>query len=537
MVRRAARRPAPPLPSGDLAVPAPPAVPVAGGSRWTQLLIAVPMLTGTLATAMMFAGRQGGTYSYVVGGVFGVSSLGMLAASLGTGTGRQRRTDATAARRGYLRQLATLRERVRSTAHAQRTGLTYRHPAAADLWSLVDSHRTWERRPSDPDFGVVRIGCGTQTLATPLVPVAAATTEDLDPIAVAALRRFLDTHAVVPELPVALALPGFARVYLPDPDTGGRALLRALLASLSVFHSPDDLIIAACASPPRRADWEYLKWLPHARHPSLRDAIGPLRLVSDAMTDLESMLGPVLSRRSRFAPGRAEGRYVVVVLDGGDQRGSTLLAEGGMAGACVLELGATRPAGAPETAITLAVTAGGRLQTDQGTGPVDVGPAEALSATQAEALARQLAPLPTVGGSSDRAVPAAFDANLGTLLGFTDPAALDVARAWSGRPERRRLRVPIGVGPDGHAGRARPQGVRAGRHGPARAAHRRDRLRQVGAAAHARARAGRDARLGRAQLRAGRLQGRRHLRVAGPPAAHRRGDHQPGRRARRWSTG
>ena len=37
--------------------------------------------------------------------------------------------------------------------------------------------------------------------------------------------------------------------------------------------------------------------------------------------------------------------------------------------------------------------------------------------------------------------------------------------------------------------------------------------------------------LGGAQLRPGRLQGRRHLRLAGPAAAHRRGDHQPRRRA------
>ena len=43
--------------------------------------------------------------------------------------------------------------------------------------------------------------------------------------------------------------------------------------------------------------------------------------------------------------------------------------------------------------------------------------------------------------------------------------------------------------------------------------------------------AGRHPLLRDAELRAGRLQGRRDLRLAGPAAAHRRGDHQPGRRA------
>jgi S-DNA-T family DNA segregation ATPase FtsK/SpoIIIE len=306
MVRRAARRPAPPLPSGDLLVPTPPALPPPPASRWGQIAMAVPMLMGTLATALLFAGRQGGTYSYVIGGVFGISSLGMLATSFGGGVGgRQKRVDLAVARGDYLRQLGTLRDRVRYNARLQRIALSYRHPAPADLWSMVDSFRLWERRASDSDFGVVRVGAGVQNLATPLIPPATGVTDELEPISSAALHSFLATYAIVPDLPVSVALTCFSRVYVPDATEAGRAMVRAMIAQLSMFHSPHDLVVAACVAGHRRPQWDYLKWLPHARHPSRQDALGPVRLVSERLIDLETTLGPLVSRRSRPGGGDA----------------------------------------------------------------------------------------------------------------------------------------------------------------------------------------------------------------------------------------
>src|SRR5262249_36341301 len=151
----------------------------------------------------------------------------------------------------------------------------------------VDSFRLWERRSGDGDFGVVRVGSGTQNLATPLMPPSTGTTGDVEPTSAAALRAFLATHSVVGDLPVSVALPGFTRVYVPDATGAGRAMVRAILAQLCVFHAPNDLIMAACVSRERLAHWEYLKWLPHAAHPTRRDALGPIRLVTERVVDLE----------------------------------------------------------------------------------------------------------------------------------------------------------------------------------------------------------------------------------------------------------
>lgn len=166
VIRRPPRRPAPQIPVGELPVEAPPEIPAVTGGRWHQMLMALPMLGGTVAMAMMF-GRGGGAYSYVVGAMFGLSSLAMLVTSWGSASGSPRKSEMMAARREYLRHLATLRRQVRQAATSQRAGLCYRHPDPALLWSTVDSHRVWERRPTDADFAVVRVAVGPQTLATP----------------------------------------------------------------------------------------------------------------------------------------------------------------------------------------------------------------------------------------------------------------------------------------------------------------------------------------------------------------------------------
>ncbi len=152
VIKRPPRRPAPGIPTGELTVEAPPEIPQAAGGRWQQMMMVLPMLGGSVAMAMMF-GRGGGTYSYVVGAMFGVSSLAMLVSSWGSSAGSPKKSEMMAARREYLRHLATLRRRVRETAAKQRAGLFYRHPDPTQLWSSVGSHRVWERRPVDPISG------------------------------------------------------------------------------------------------------------------------------------------------------------------------------------------------------------------------------------------------------------------------------------------------------------------------------------------------------------------------------------------------
>ncbi|MFC7550293.1 type VII secretion protein EccCa [Plantactinospora sp. GCM10030261] len=455
VVRRSSRRPPPQIPAGDLAVPAPPEIPDVTGGRWQQVMMVLPMLGGTVAMAMMF-GRGGGTHAYVVGALFGVSSLAMLFTSWSGTTGSPRRAELIGARRDYLRHLALLRRQVRETIVRQRAGLHYRHPDPARLWSTVASHRLWERRPTDADFGVIRVGLGPQTLATPLLPPVTPLLAEPEPMTAGALRRFLDTYSVVPDLPVAVALRGFARVVIRDLDgagpTGaadGQALTRAMLTQLAVFHAPADLLIAVCAGPERRRHWEWVKWLPHAWHPVRTDALGPVRLVTSSVADLERLIEDVLADRPRHGPTgpAATGPHLVVVLDGGDPTGASRLTDdSGVDAVTVVDLGAVPPRVPDRSTLVLEIRTG-RLCTGSVDGVVDVGAADRLTEVEAEAVARRLTPLRLAATTAGR-TPVVADPDLVELLGIDDPESFTAERGWEPR-DRDRLRVPIGVAADG----------------------------------------------------------------------------------------
>ncbi|MFV2099488.1 type VII secretion protein EccCa [Micromonospora sp. LOL_024] len=457
VIRRPPRRPAPDIPIGELPVQAPPEIPAVTGARWQQILMVLPLLGGSVAMALMF-GRGGGASSYLIGGMFGLSSLAMLVTSWGSASGTPRKSEMMAARREYLRHLTTLRRQVRQTAVRQRAGLSYRHPDPALLWSTVDSHRVWERRPTDPDFAVVRIAVGPQTLATPLVPPVTRPLEELEPMTAGALRRFLDAYSVVPDLPVALSLRSFARVFVQGTAAGttgspaAQALVRAMLTQLTVFHAPDELLVAVCAGPERRSSWEWVKWLPHAQHPTRTDALGPIRLVTSSAVELERLLHEVLNSRSRFSPAgpATDGPHLVVVLDGGDLTGATEFAgDGGIDAVTLVDLDTPAPRLLDRFALRLELR-DGRLHSHSVDETVEVGTVDALTVTEAEAVARRLAPLRLAAARGAEASPGA-EPGLPELLGIGEPEGFTAEQGWAPTAARERLRVPIGVGVDGGA--------------------------------------------------------------------------------------
>src|SRR5207249_3403929 len=86
-----------------------------------------------------------------------------------------------------------------------------------------------------------------------------------------------------------------------------RVLSTAMLAQLATFHSPRDLRLAVLTDAAGLADWDWVKWLPHAQHGELADATGPARLIAASRAELVALLGDELAarrRRRRRAAGR-----------------------------------------------------------------------------------------------------------------------------------------------------------------------------------------------------------------------------------------
>ncbi|MEU8510592.1 type VII secretion protein EccCa [Kitasatospora sp. NPDC048722] len=458
LVKRTPRRPGPEMPDGDVQLQEPPVLPEKQSGMASMIGMA-PMALGSLSMVFMFlrpAGPEGGgALSYVAVGMMALSAVGMLVTQLVRGSS-DRKHQLRAERRDYLRYLAQMRRQVRRSIDAQRQALAWRHPAPGELWSLVGTTRLWERRSAHPDFSDVRIGLGNQRLATPLAPLATKPVEDLEPLCAHALRRFIHAYGTVADQPMAIHLRGFAQLLLrADDPEAARALVRAMIAQLAVVHGPDELHVAIVADAERRPHWEWAKWLPHALHPTDTDGAGPVRLVAGSLGEAEQLLGEEFTGRPGYEPDAVPSRdepFTVLVLDGPGAHGGSRAALTGYRNAVLIDLADTlewRPA---RTTLRLRVEDGrlAMVGADRNRKDVvtDLGRPDALALPAATRLAAQLARYRIADGV-DAAEPMATDFDLTALLGIPDLHAHDVEALWAQRGIPQRLRVPLGLGPDG----------------------------------------------------------------------------------------
>ncbi|GAB2649000.1 type VII secretion protein EccC [Saccharopolyspora gloriosae] len=445
------------MPTDQVDLQEPPSLPQPQSSSLSMVLMYLPMalMAGAMMMMMMQPGRASGPMMYVGGGLMGTAMILMLVSQL-LRAQTDRKHQLTGDRRDYLRYLAQTRRQVRKTLGEQHRASTWVHPAPGSLWSLVLSYRLWERRAAHEDFGEVRIGLGPQRAAVKMVPPQTKPVEDLEPLAAHALRRFLRAYTTLPSAPIAVYLRGFARVQMRGEPDAERALVRAMLAQLASFHSPSDLVIAVCAGDEQRPEWDWVKWLPHAQDDDRRDGAGPLRMISDNVTELERMLGgEVFTERPRFEPSTpvtASESFVVIVVDGVTVPAGHRFAGAGYRNAVVIDMDGALKWQASRSVLHLEVDSeqirtvnfdrAGRESTKPLCRP------DAMSFAAASSLARAISPN-RVGTSNDTSEPLATDYELTTLLGISDARTFDTDRLRRGRSAWQRLRVPIGIAGNG----------------------------------------------------------------------------------------
>lgn len=354
-------------------------------------------------------------------------------------------------RRDYLKYLTQTRRAVLKTAHLQRDAQFYLHPSPEQLWALVaEGSRVWERRAADDDFGQVRIGLGSQQLATPLVAPETAPVDELEPLTAGAMQQFITAHSTLDGLPMAVSLRAFYHVTVSGEPESVRSTARAMVGSLASLHSPEDLVVAVVAGRETAPHWEWAKWLPHAQARGAGDGAGSRRLITTDILELEELLGDRLEGRPRFQGAGhplLDQPHVVVVLDGRSVPPMSVFAGAeGLQGVTVIEVVPGEAAGA-RGGLSVVVRPDA-LQLESGHGLVYDGEPDLMSAEAAEALARQLAPLSVASGGDDDE-PLLANLDFTDLLNLGDAASVDVARTWRPRSQAERLRVPIGVGEDG----------------------------------------------------------------------------------------
>ncbi|WP_051158999.1 type VII secretion protein EccCa [Tsukamurella sp. 1534] len=455
------QRLAPPrTPGGEVALQAPPEIPRAvPGGLLGKLLPAVMVIAVVGMLVLMFtsgSSMMASPFMMMFPLMMLVSMVGMYGMNSGRGAGNSA-AELNEDRKDYLRYLGQVRGQVERTRGEQRAALEWIHPDPDALPGCVGGRRMWERRPSDPDFLHARVGVGSQRLATRLVPPETGPLEDLEPVSTVALRRFVRRNAAVPGLPVAVALRGFPAIGIDGPRVAGYDVVRSVLLGLATLHGPDHVRIVVATADVESPEWSWVKWLPHAAHPTRGDALGPARLVFGSIAELEDAITPELVDRGAFArsapPDPSRPHHVVVLDRGIDvEPGGALDAAVGIDGVTVIDLSPEPGSLAVRCGLQLVIDDAGRLGARSAAGTEFFALPDAVTAGAAQATARrlgryrpasvaQLVDFDSDAGPSDPGLPA--------LIGVADAAAITPETAWRERTARERLRVPIGVGPRG----------------------------------------------------------------------------------------
>lgn len=450
----------PDIPQGQIALEGPPDSPEQQGVG-NILATLLPMM-GSMGVMVFMAMSQGSNpRMLLMAGAMVTAMLSMVGFNIYRQIGGHRQKVDTL-RREYLAYLSETRETVRVVAAKQRRFVTWHLPSPDSLVLLTEEGtRVWERQGTGPETLNVRLGSSTQNLVMELVEPEILPLAQPDVVCHSAMSRFLETHTSVDDLPFGVLIGEFSHVQLAGPEELGRAQCRAMLMHLATFVPPTTLKIAVLASEERRAAWEWVKWLPHARSSVVTDALGPARMVCSDAGELTDLLGEEFTSRPTFRP-RTEATpwpHLLLVLDGmelpvdhpfGDPAGrsgvtilSTLTSWGVMTSRSTLRilLKPTREGTPGEMELLL-------LEKE----PVVARP-DYMGISQAEAVARRMAGWsPELRSESETPVGRSDpkrSQDLTELLGCGDVRDFDPEKQWKRREGRERLNVPFGVTPEG----------------------------------------------------------------------------------------
>ena len=202
----------------------------------------------------------------------------------------------------YKRDLAEAKKKITEAARWERR--MRRHdapdPAAVLVTALGPRRRLWERRRWDSDRLLLRVG--TARLRSAIELTGGSPKDTPEP-------------PMLEDVPVTVPLIEAGGVLgVAGPPREVHATARWLVAQAAVLHSPRDLSIVVLTDAGGRADWEWARWLPHAR-PDNREAVSltgssaatTARRVSELAGMVQQRQAQLRGQRPRVQPGPDAG--------------------------------------------------------------------------------------------------------------------------------------------------------------------------------------------------------------------------------------
>ncbi|XRQ03344.1 type VII secretion protein EccCa [Actinomadura welshii] len=459
VVHRPARTVLPPPEAEPRLIEAPPTLPEAG-AQGNQVLMILPMVGMMASLAIMTVLRN--PAFMIFGAVLLVVAVLAAAAMLLSRRGqvsRQRR----AQRERYLEYLEELREELAAGEAAERARARVLDPPPEALYDVVrDPARLWERRRRQPDFLRVRVGTGFMPGGPLELAEQGTALTPTDPFMLSEARALMERFRSAPDMPLTLPLDLAGNVSVIGAREDALRLVRALLAQLTAFHSPQDVTVALAYGADRAGDWDWVKWLPHVLDRHRHDGGAPVRLIAPSPLRLAALLSDDLRERTDFAAevrrglGRKDSfqllRRLLVVHDTHGEVAADLVRPDESVppadlAATIVHLVADQRHEPGDVSLRIRVE-GDRVEVDDLRGAVPetaAGTVDDVAPGMAAGLARMLAPLRLSRESAEESAAEGGEIDFTALMGVEDPAEIDVARLWAPRSERAFLRVPIGL--------------------------------------------------------------------------------------------
>jgi S-DNA-T family DNA segregation ATPase FtsK/SpoIIIE len=330
--------------------------------------------------------------------------------------------------KSYAEHKARIEADARAALEAERVQRRADCPDPAVVLTIASGprRRLWERRRTDPDYLLLRVG----TADLPSAVELADPTQDEH-------RRAVFWE--VPDAPVTVPLRERGVLGVAGPEDAPRSVGRWLVAQAATLHSPNDLQLYVLTDSTGRASWEWAKWLPHCRSADGR-AVALIGNDAETVAARIAELLAVLTDRQRAQRDAGMGAVafrqdIVVVFDGSRKLrmlpgAVQILREGPQAGIFAICLDADeRLLPAECQAVTTAEPGGLRVRqmsedTVAGVRPDHVG------VSWCARLARGMAPVRDVSDSDDGAgLPDAC--RLLDVLGLEPPEPGPIVAGWS----------------------------------------------------------------------------------------------------------
>lgn len=284
----------PKLPIDEIEVPPPPDKQTTGRQSLLEMMLPLVTIAGYVLLAVSGQGR-----SIMLIIPMGLAMLGSVYISLRRATEAERENEER--EQAYEARLLDLRQELRNYHQLQRDFYYYNYPDPNTAISIArmdeksrSGPRLWERRTTDVDFGMIRLGIGTRR--STVVYTINMRDNNEDPQMDKALRLAQDS-LYVDQVPITLQMRA-TEAMEDDPQGiesqhalgiyslsanaiyerrdsapqahGERhhdiyAYVRALLIHFAAFHSPLDTRVTVIGTQASKDEWEWAAQLPQAR--------------------------------------------------------------------------------------------------------------------------------------------------------------------------------------------------------------------------------------------------------------------------------